>query len=61
MVIKGKGGKVRAFLNMCRHGGVSLLEEEEGHSKRNIVCPYQAWSYDTAGCLKGGIRKILMG
>ncbi len=53
MVIKGKDGEIRAFLNMCRHRGVRLLEEEEGHVKRNIVCPYHAWSYDTAGCLKG--------
>ena len=52
MVIKGKDGNIRAFLNMCRHRGVRLLEETEGHIKRNIVCPYHAWSYDTAGCLK---------
>jgi len=53
MVIKGKDGTIRAFLNMCRHRGVRLLEETEGHIKRNIVCPYHAWSYDTTGCLKG--------
>lgn len=53
VVVKGKDGKIRAFLNMCRHRGVRLLEEAEGHIKRNIVCPYHAWSYDTAGCLKG--------
>ena len=38
---------------MPRHRGVRLLEEAEGHIRRNIVCPYHAWSYDTAGCLKG--------
>lgn len=53
MVVKGKDGKVRAFLNMCRHRGVRLLEEQSGQIKRNIVCPYHAWSYDTQGCLKG--------
>ena len=53
VVIKGKDGKVRAFLNMCRHRGVRLLEEPKGQIKRNIVCPYHAWSYDTQGCLKG--------
>ncbi|MEO1263284.1 MAG: SRPBCC family protein [Bacteroidota bacterium] len=53
MVVKGKDDKIRAFLNMCRHRGVRLLEESSGHIKRNIVCPYHAWSYDTAGCLKG--------
>jgi phenylpropionate dioxygenase-like ring-hydroxylating dioxygenase large terminal subunit len=53
IVIKGKDSIVRAFINMCRHRGVKLLEEQKGHIKRNIVCPYHAWSYDTAGCLKG--------
>ena len=53
LVVKGKDGQVRSFLNVCRHRGVRLLEDEEGRIKRNIVCPYHAWSYDTAGCLKG--------
>ena len=53
LVIKGKDGNIRAFLNMCRHRGVRLLEEKEGHVARNIVCPYHAWSYDNQGCLKG--------
>ncbi len=53
MVIKGKDGNIRAFLNMCRHRGVRLLEEKKGQIKRSIVCPYHAWFYDTHGCLKG--------
>ncbi|NKI32942.1 aromatic ring-hydroxylating oxygenase subunit alpha [Croceivirga thetidis] len=52
LIVKGKDGVVRAFLNMCRHRGVRLLEESEGKIKRNIVCPYHAWAYDTTGCLK---------
>ena len=53
IIIKGSDGKVRAFLNMCRHRGVRLLETKEGQIKKNIVCPYHAWSYDNMGCLKG--------
>ena len=53
LIVKGKDGQIRAFLNMCRHRGVRLLDENKGHIKRNIVCPYHAWSYDTEGCLKG--------
>ena len=53
LIVKSKDGAVRAFLNMCRHRGVRLLEDPTGYIKRNIVCPYHAWSYDTAGCLKG--------
>lgn len=52
VVMKGKDEKIRAFLNICRHRGVRLLEEAQGHIKRNIVCPYHAWTYDTTGCLK---------
>jgi phenylpropionate dioxygenase-like ring-hydroxylating dioxygenase large terminal subunit len=53
IIIKGKDGNIRAFLNMCRHRGVRLVEEAEGQIRRNIICPYHAWSYDTQGCLKG--------
>ena len=53
LVIKGADGVIRALLNMCRHRGVRLLEDKIGHVKRNIVCPYHAWSYDNQGCLKG--------
>lgn len=52
VLVKGEDDQIRAFLNMCRHRGVRLLEESAGHIKKHIVCPYHAWSYDTAGCLK---------
>ena len=52
MVIKGRDGNIRAFLNMCRHRGVRLLDQPQGKVRRNIVCPYHAWAYDTQGCLK---------
>jgi len=52
MIVKGEDNKIRAFLNICRHRGVRLLDENEGRIQRNIVCPYHAWSYDTQGCLK---------
>ena len=51
LVIKGKDEKIRAFLNICRHRGVRLVESPKGNIKNNIVCPYHAWSYDTSGCL----------
>jgi phenylpropionate dioxygenase-like ring-hydroxylating dioxygenase large terminal subunit len=51
MVVKGKDQKIRAFLNICRHRGVRLLDQEKGHIRKNIVCPYHAWSYDDKGCL----------
>ena len=40
---------VRAFANTCRHRGHELLPEGDGTTRRSIVCPYHAWSYDLAG------------
>ena len=53
LVVKGRDGEIRAFLNICRHRGVRLLEKEQGNIRTNIVCPYHGWFYDTQGCLKG--------
>lgn len=52
LVVKGKDGTIRAFLNSCRHRGVKLLTQTAGQIRRNIVCPYHAWSYDMQGCLQ---------
>ncbi len=52
VVIKGNDGRLRAFLNSCRHRGVKLLTAPQGNIRRNIVCPYHAWTYDLQGCLK---------
>lgn len=45
-------GEARAFLNVCRHRGMRLVEAESG-CKRRFSCPYHAWTYDTAGALVG--------
>jgi Rieske 2Fe-2S family protein len=45
-------GLVRAFANTCRHRGHELLADGETATKRSIVCPYHAWSYDLAGSLR---------
>ena len=52
VIVKGKDGEIRAFVNRCQHRGVKLLTEEKGTIKRNIVCPYHAWTYGLDGCLK---------
>jgi len=39
----------RAFLNACRHRGVSLAEGC-GHGA-GFVCPYHGWTYNTEGAL----------
>jgi len=52
LILRGRDGRVRAFLNVCRHRGARLKEEGVG-SCRRIVCPYHAWSYDHEGKLVG--------
>src|SRR5205085_12386371 len=36
-----------------RHRGHELLPADGTSSKRTIMCPYHAWTYDLRGSLKG--------
>ncbi len=45
-------GRVRAFVNACRHRGAELVSESAGCRQR-FTCPYHAWTYDVAGRLVG--------
>lgn len=51
IAVRGDDGKIRAFLNSCRHKATMLLTEERGHCDR-IRCPYHHWTYDTQGNLR---------
>ena len=51
LVTRGDDGKVRAFLNVCRHRGTRLAEGA-GHAKA-ISCPYHGWTYALDGELRG--------
>lgn len=55
LVIRGKEGTARAFLNMCTHRGARLIEESEPHSEHRarITCPFHAWTFDPVGKLVG--------
>ncbi len=50
LISRGEDGKVRAFVNMCRHRGAQIVPVGTGNSKR-FTCPYHAWSYDRSGAL----------
>ena len=43
-----KDGQVRAFLNVCRHRGTRLVDDEAG-CKHRFSCPYHAWTYANSG------------
>ena len=52
IVVRGKGGQVRAFFNSCRHRGARLCEAAQGHAPR-LICPYHQWTYQLDGSLIG--------
>lgn len=49
LIVRGKDGKVRAFLNMCTHRGARLVTTCE--RRKLMVCPFHGWSFDTEGRL----------
>jgi choline monooxygenase len=50
LVMRGRDGRIRAFVNSCRHRGAKLLEGTGSCS--SIRCPYHSWIYDTEGRLR---------
>lgn len=52
LVVRGKDGQVRVFLNACRHRGVRLANNTDVERRKQFTCPYHHWSYDLDGSLK---------
>jgi len=50
LVVRGDDGKVRAFINACRHRGMQVATGSG--SARSFVCPYHAWTYGLEGELR---------
>ena len=50
LVARGRDGKVRAFINACRHRGMQVASGN-GCSKA-FICPYHAWTYSLEGELR---------
>ncbi len=51
LVVRGRDATLRAFLNICRHRGAVLCAEPAGEVRRNLQCPYHAWTYALDGRL----------
>jgi Rieske 2Fe-2S family protein len=51
LLVRGRDGLLRAFLNICRHRGAQLCVEEQGQLGRNLRCPYHSWTYALDGKL----------
>ena len=63
LIVRGQDGKLRAFLNVCRHRGAKVAQ---GSGKAGLFsCPYHAWTYNLDGRIRGipdekafpGVRK----
>lgn len=52
LLIRGRDGAVRGFLNVCSHRGAIVAPEGTGTARR-FTCPYHAWTYDDRGALVG--------
>jgi phenylpropionate dioxygenase-like ring-hydroxylating dioxygenase large terminal subunit len=50
IVVRDRGGEIRALANVCRHRGSHVTYESSGNC-RAFVCPYHGWAYDLDGCL----------
>ena len=52
LLARGADGRVRAFANTCRHRGHELLGVGGQTTRRTVLCPYHAWTYDLDGALR---------
>lgn len=50
IINRSKGGQLGGFLNTCAHRGATVCRQKNGN-KRNFVCPFHGWVYDSTGKL----------
>ncbi|MBX3159521.1 MAG: Rieske 2Fe-2S domain-containing protein [Deltaproteobacteria bacterium] len=50
LIVRGEGGELAAFINVCRHRG-TRVEQLPCGNKKAFVCPYHAWAYRRDGSL----------
>lgn len=50
IIVRGSGGELRGFANVCRHRGSLVCLESAGHADK-FTCPYHGWMYDIDGNL----------
>lgn len=59
LLVRGKDGQARTFLNACTHRG-SKLAHDCGHAAR-FTCPYHAWTFGLDGGLISVATRKLFG
>ncbi len=55
IVVRDGAGEVRAFVNVCRHRGSTLVLDCAG-SRKTIQCHYHGWVYNLDGTLRSAPR-----
>ena len=58
LALRNCDGRIRAFLNVCRHRGARLYADEFGAGA--LVCPYHGWSYNADLALDGVPRNATL-
>lgn len=59
VLTRERDGKARAFLNVCRHRGMTLISAavpNQGKAAAALVCPYHGWTYALDGKLKARLH-----
>jgi nitrite reductase/ring-hydroxylating ferredoxin subunit len=51
LTVRGSDGRLRAFLNTCRHRGAKVAQGSG--SAGSFTCPYHGWTYGNDGMLRG--------
>jgi len=52
ITLRDSQGQIGSFLNVCRHRGMRLVQEQGQTCLRSLVCPYHNWTYGTDGALR---------
>jgi phenylpropionate dioxygenase-like ring-hydroxylating dioxygenase large terminal subunit len=51
LITRDGDGTLHAFLNVCRHRGMQLIQNGTGKDQLRFSCPYHAWQYAANGDL----------
>ena len=55
VVVRDADGSLQAYVNICRHRGMTILEGDDGSCTgtcgASLRCPYHGWEWDTGGTL----------
>ncbi len=52
ITLRDQAGEIGTFLNVCRHRGMRLVQDEGQTCLRSLVCPYHQWTYGLDGSLR---------